>query len=183
IDEMRKIMSDDVTVALDMGSFHIWHARYLHAFRPQQIMVTNGQQTLGVAMPWAIAATIARPDDTVISVSGDGGFHFSSQELETAVRLGSNFVHVIWRDGHYNMVEFQEELKYNRVSGIEFGPIDSVEFAQAHGAKGIAVQSPDEIAAALQEAIATPGPVIVDIPVDYSHNGELAQQLLADQIV
>ncbi len=183
IEEMRKIMTPETTLALDMGSFHIWHARYLHAFRPNQMIFSNGQQTLGVAMPWAIATTIARPDDTVISVSGDGGFHFSSQELETAVRLGCNFVHVIWRDGHYNMVEFQEELKYDRTSGVAFGPIDTVEFAKAHGAVAIAVTDVDEIGPALQEAIGTPGPVIIDIPVDYSHNSELAQQLLPNQIV
>ncbi|MDA9912852.1 acetolactate synthase AlsS [Candidatus Nanopelagicales bacterium] len=183
IEEMRKIMTPGTTVALDMGSFHIWNARYLHAFRPNQIMVTNGQQTLGVAMPWTIAVTLARPDDTVISVSGDGGFHFSSQELETAVRLGCNFTHIVWRDGHYNMFQFQEQLKYGRDSGVSFGPIDNVAFAKAHGATGLAVENTQGIAATLAKAINTPGPTIVEIPVDYSHHQELAQQLLADQIV
>ena len=181
--EMRKFLNESTTFALDMGSFHIWLARYLPAFRPNQLMVSNGQQTLGVSLPWGIAACLARPNDTVISVSGDGGFHFSSQDLETAVRLKCNLVHVIWRDGHYNMVEFQEQMKYNRTSGISFGPIDSVAFAQAHGATGIAVESADDIESAIREAISTPGPTIVDIPVDYSHNVDLAEHVIAERII
>jgi len=102
-----------------MGSFHIWHARYLQVFQPRQMLISNGQQTLGVALPWAIAACLARPGQKVISVSGDGGFHYSSVELETAVRLKCNLVHVIWRDGFYDMVRFQQKLKYGRRSGAD----------------------------------------------------------------
>jgi acetolactate synthase I/II/III large subunit len=84
ISDLQPFLGDDVTLALDMGSFHIWHARYLYSFRPRQMMISNGQQTLGVALPWAIAACLARPRDKIISVSGDGGFLFSGAELETA---------------------------------------------------------------------------------------------------
>lgn len=66
-------------------------------------MFSNGQQTLGVALPWAIAACLANPGGKVISVSGDGGFLFSAVELETAVRLNCDFVHLVWIDGSYNM--------------------------------------------------------------------------------
>jgi acetolactate synthase-1/2/3 large subunit len=100
ISELQPFLSDDVTFALDMGSFPIWHARYLYSFRLRQMMVSNGQQTLGVALPWAIAACLARPHDKVMPVSGDGGFLFSGGELETAVRLNCPFVHMIWRDSH-----------------------------------------------------------------------------------
>src|ERR1700710_2631726 len=67
---------------------------------------------LGVALPWAIAATLVRPNEKVLSISGDGGFLFSAMELETAVRLKSHLVHMIWIDGTYNMVAVQEEKKY-----------------------------------------------------------------------
>ncbi|MBT9067013.1 thiamine pyrophosphate-dependent enzyme, partial [Lactobacillus delbrueckii subsp. bulgaricus] len=80
------------------------------------LLFSNGMQTLGVALPWAISAALVRPKTKVISVSGDGGFLFSAQELETAVRLKLPIVHIIWNDGHYNMVEFQEEMKYGRSS-------------------------------------------------------------------
>jgi acetolactate synthase-1/2/3 large subunit len=183
ISELQPFIADDVTLALDMGSFHIWHARYLESFRPRQLLISNGQQTLGVAMPWAIAACLARPGEKVLSVSGDGGFLYSAVELETAVRLGCNFVHMIWRDGRYDMVAFQEQLKYGRTSGVDFGPVDTVKFAEAFGATGFAIQSPDELAPTLRKAMETPGPVLIDIPVDYRHNADLGRNLHPDVIV
>jgi acetolactate synthase I/II/III large subunit len=183
ISDLQPFLSDDVTFALDMGSVHIWHLRYLYSFRPGQMMITNGQQTLGVGLPWAIAACLARPRDKVISVSGDGGFLFSGEELETAVRLKCNFVHMIWRDGHYDMVAFQERMKYGRTSGCDFGPVDTVKYAEAFGAKGFAIKSPDEFAPTLRKALDMAGPVLIDIPVDYSHNLELGEQMHPDVIV
>jgi acetolactate synthase-1/2/3 large subunit len=176
-------LSDDVTLALDMGSFHIWHARYLYSFRPRQMLISNGQQTLGVALPWAIAACLARPRDKVISVSGDGGFLFSSAELETAVRLNCHFVHIIWRDGHYDMVAFQERMKYGRTSGCDFGPVDTVKYAEAFGAKGFAIKSPNDLTPTLRKAMDLPGPILIDIWVDYSHNLELGKWMHPDVIV
>jgi acetolactate synthase I/II/III large subunit len=107
VQSMQELLSDDMTLCLDMGSFHIWLARYLYSFRARQILMTNGQQTLGVGLPWAIAACLVRPSDKVISISGDGGFLFSAMELETAVRLKCNLVHMVWIDGTYDMVAFQ----------------------------------------------------------------------------
>lgn len=181
--DLQSVVRDDVTLCLDMGSFHIWIARYLQVFRPRQMMISNGQQTLGVALPWAIAASLVRPTEKVISVSGDGGFHFSSVELETAVRLGCNLVHVIWRDGHYDMVRFQEEMKYGRRSGTDFGPIDTVRFAEAAGAQGFAVERAEDFLPVLRRAMEMPGPVLIDVPVDYSHNRALGETVLAQALV
>ena len=172
-----------MTLCLDMGSFHIWHARYLHVFQPRQMLISNGQQTLGVALPWAIAACLSRPGQKVISVSGDGGFHYSSVELETAVRLKCDFVHVIWKDGTYDMVAFQQMLKYGRPSGIDFGPVDNVKFAEAMGATGFRVEQPEAFAPTLRKAMEIPGPVIVEVPVDYSHNRELGHQIRSETII
>jgi thiamine pyrophosphate-dependent acetolactate synthase large subunit-like protein len=69
------------------SGLHLWMARHLYSFRARQILISNGQQTLGVALPWGIAATLVRPNEKVLSISGDGGFLFSAMELETAVRL------------------------------------------------------------------------------------------------
>jgi acetolactate synthase I/II/III large subunit len=104
VHDLQQFVSDDITVCLDMGSFHLWIARHLYSFRPRQVLISNGQQTLGVALPWAIAASIVRPHEKVLSISGDGGFLYSSMELETAVRLKTNIVHMIWIDGSYDMV-------------------------------------------------------------------------------
>lgn len=106
---MQDIVNNDVTLTVDMGSFHIWIARYLYSFRARQVMISNGQQTMGVALPWAIGARLVNPGRKVVSVSGDGGFLQSSMELETAVRLKANILHIVWVDNAYNMVAIQEE--------------------------------------------------------------------------
>ncbi len=105
-------VTPDVTVCADTGSFGLWLSRYLQSFEARQYLVSNGQQTLGTALPWAIAASLVRPSEKILSISGDGGFLFSAMELETAVRLKFHFVHMIWIDGSYNMVGIQEEEKY-----------------------------------------------------------------------
>jgi acetolactate synthase-1/2/3 large subunit len=168
--ELQKVMNTDMTICLDMGSFYLWLARHLYSFRARQLLITNGQQTLGVALPWAIAATLVRPDEKVISISGDGGFLFSAMELETAVRLNSHLVHMIWIDGTYDMVAEQEVIKYGRESGIKFGPVDPVKYAEAFGATGLMIRTADEIAPVLRKALDMSGPVIIGVHVDYRDN-------------
>ena len=175
--ELQKLLTDDTTLCSDMGSFHIWLARHLYSFRTRQLLITNGQQTLGVGLPWAIAACLVRPTEKVISISGDGGFLFSAPELETAVRLKCNLVHIVWIDGSYDMVRFQEVAKYGRASGVDFGPVDLVKFAEAFGAKGMYINHPDQIAPTLQRALGVAGPVIVGVPVDYRENLQLTKDL------
>ena len=175
VHELQNVLNDDMTLCLDMGSFHIWLARHLYSFRVRQILISNGQQTLGVGLPWAIAACLVRPGDKVIAISGDGGFLFSAMELETAVRLKCNLVHLVWIDGAYDMVRFQEMAKYGRASGVEFGPVDVVPFAEAFGAKGLKIESADQIAPTLKRALAMEGPVVVGIPVDYRDNHRLME--------
>jgi acetolactate synthase-1/2/3 large subunit len=171
--EMQQFVGADTTVCLDMGSFHLWIAHHLYSFRPRQVLISNGQQTLGVALPWGIAASIVRPAEKVLSISGDGGFLFSAMELETAVRRKANTVHMIWVDGAYDMVGVQEKLKYGRTSGVDFGPIDYVKYAEAFGATGLSIRTPEDIIPTLKKAFDTPGPVLVGVHVDYRDNAKL----------
>jgi acetolactate synthase-1/2/3 large subunit len=182
VKELQSLLASDMTLCLDMGSFHIWLARYLYSFRPRQILMTNGQQTLGVGLPWAIAACLVRPNEKVISISGDGGFLYSAMELETAVRLKCNFVHLVWIDGAYDMVAFQEVAKYGRTSGVDFGPIDVVRFAEAFGAKGMQIQTPDQIAPTIKIALEMQGPVLIGVPVDYRDNHKLMEVVHVDAL-
>ncbi|EMH4163266.1 acetolactate synthase AlsS [Pluralibacter gergoviae] len=180
---MQDIVNSDVTLTVDMGSFHIWIARYLYSFRARQVMISNGQQTMGVALPWAIGAWLVNPGRKVVSVSGDGGFLQSSMELETAVRLKANVLHIVWVDNAYNMVAIQEEKKYQRLSGVEFGPVDFKVYAEAFGAKGFAVESADALEPTLRAAMDVDGPAVVAIPVDYSDNPLLMGQLHLSQLL
>lgn len=183
LDVIRALQShitDDMTVTTDVGSHYIWMARHFKSYVARHFLISNGMQTLGVGLPWAMAAAMVRPQAKAVSVSGDGGFFFSAMELETAVRLKLNTVHIVWNDNaHYDMVKFQEEMKYDGQSaGVDFGPIDIVKYAQSFGAKGLRVTSPHQLDAIFDEAFATNGPVVVDVPVDYSHNAELGMNLL-----
>ncbi|ATZ93169.1 acetolactate synthase AlsS [Dickeya fangzhongdai] len=180
---MQDLVNKDVTLCVDMGSFHIWLARYLYSFRARQVLMTNGQQTMGVALPWAIAAALVNPQQKVVSVSGDGGFMQSSMELETAVRLKSNILHIIWVDNAYNMVEIQEEKKYHRASGVKFGPIDFKAYAEAFGAKGFAVESAVELVPKLWQAMDVDGPAVIAIPVDYSDNHYLMENVNISHLI
>ncbi|KRL05607.1 acetolactate synthase [Liquorilactobacillus oeni DSM 19972] len=182
IQELQEHVKDDMTVTVDVGSFYIWMARHFRSYEPRHLLFSNGMQTLGVALPWAIAAALIRPKTQIVSVSGDGGFLFSSQDLETAVRLHLNIVHIIWNDGNYDMVKFQEEMKYGVSAGVKFGPVDFAKYAESFGAKGLRVNKASELKSVLDEAFATKGPVVVDVPVDYSFNQELGKQILEDQL-
>lgn len=181
IKTIRDLIDDDVTVTVDVGSLYIYMARYFRSYAPRHLLFSNGMQTLGVALPWAIAAALVRPGKKVISMAGDGGFLFSGQELETAVRLKAPIVQLIWNDGSYDMVKFQQVSKYGKEAAVDLGPVDFVKYAESMGAKGYRVTSPHELEAVLQQAMQEEGPVIVDIPVDYSNNGKLMAQLLPDQ--
>ena len=182
INTMQKTLTDDTTVTVDVGSHYIWMARKFRSYNPRHLLFSNGMQTLGVALPWAIAAALVRPNTQVVSVAGDGGFLFSGQDLETAVRKKLNIIQLIWNDGKYNMVEFREEMKYKRAAGVAFGPVDYVKYAESFGAKGIRVTSPEELEAAIKEGYETEGPVLIDIPVNYKDNIKLSTNMLPDSL-
>ncbi|MDZ7578108.1 MAG: acetolactate synthase AlsS [Candidatus Nanopelagicales bacterium] len=176
VSQLRLAAPLDSVVACDVGSNYIWMARHFRAGGPNQLLFSNGQQTLGVALPWAMAASFL--GYRAVSVSGDGGFLFSGVELETAVRNGLNLVHVVMRDEAYDMVAFQEVMKYGRTSGTQLGYYDVVGFAQAFGATGLRVESEDQLPEVFEAAFNTPGVVVVDVPVNYEHNADLAGSLL-----
>ncbi|MDR2834408.1 MAG: acetolactate synthase AlsS [Streptococcaceae bacterium] len=177
----QSVVKDDETVTVDVGSLYIWMARYFKSYEPRHLLFSNGMQTLGVALPWAITAALLRPGKKVYSHSGDGGFLFTGQELETAVRLNLPIVHIIWNDGHYDMVKFQEEMKYGRSSAVDFGYVDYVKYAESMGAKGIRVHSKEELKEVLENIPDTTGPIMIDVSLDYSDNSKLADRLLLEE--
>jgi acetolactate synthase I/II/III large subunit len=175
---LRELVDDNTVVACDMGSNHIWMVRHFFDYEPHKLLVSNGQQTLGVGIPWAMAAAFTYPGKKAIASVGDGGFLYSSMELETAVRQKLNITVLVYRDGGYNMVAFGQMLKFGRTSGVDFGNPDLVKYAESFGGIGMRVNSPEELKSTLRKAIETPGVVVVDIPVDYSKNVEIGQHVL-----
>jgi acetolactate synthase-1/2/3 large subunit len=177
---LRSLVDDDTVIASDMGSHHIWMARHFFEFEPRKLLVSNGQQTLGVGIPWAMAASLTWPAKKVVAVVGDGGFLYSSMELETAVRLKLNITVIVFRDGGYNMVAFQQKLIYGRSSGTDFGNPDLVRYAESLGCVGLRVDTPDDLLPTLRKALETPGVVVLDIPTDYSRNVEIGQHVIPE---
>lgn len=170
---LGQVVGDDAVVTCDVGSHYIWMARAFLRYQPRRLLFSDGQQTLGVALPWAISASLMRPHEKVVSVSGDGGFLFSAMELETAVRLKSNLVHFVWRDNSYDMVKIQMQAKYGRSFGVELGCPDLVAFAESFGVKGLRITNDDDILPVMKKAMAMEGPVLVDVPIDYADNAAL----------
>ncbi len=173
IQQLTDAINDDTMVISDIGTHYMWLARYFFTHQPHHLLFSNGQQTLGVALPWAIATKLVVPKRQVISISGDGGFLFSSMELETAVRLKLNLIHFVWCDHHYNMVQEQQLIKYKRDYGVQFGAIDIVKYAESFGAVGVKLGNNHTIKNILKEAAERKMPTLIEVPIDYSDNKEL----------
>ena len=181
---LQQNVSKDITVISDVGTVYIWMMRFFFAYEPRRLLCSNGQQTLGVGLPWAIAASLVQQppcSQKVVSLSGDGGFMFSSQEMSTAVLQKCNITHFIWNDEAYNMVEFQEEMKYGRSSGIKLGGVDFVKLADSFGARGYRINDSSEVERVMKDALAFEGVSLVDVKIDYSGVSELAKQLIPEE--
>lgn len=173
--DLRQTIGDDVTVTCDVGAHEIWMARYFFSYEPRRLLFSMGHQTMGVALPWAVGAALARPGERVVSVSGDGSFMMTCMELETAVRLKLPIVHVIWRDGTLNLIQQLQLRDYGRTFGAAFNDPDFVKLGEAFGAAAFRITEPAQIVPTLKKALAVGGPALIDMPVDYSDNAELVR--------
>lgn len=177
VNKLRHQVTDDTMIVCDIGTIYMWMARYFLSYEPHHLLFSNGQQTLGVALPWAMGVRFAYPNKKIISMSGDGGFLFSAMELENAVRQKQHFIHFVWRDGSYNMVKEQELMKYHREAGVEFGRVNLIDFANAFGAKGYELNNIDDFESVLEDASTQSTPVLIDVAIDYSDNPGLFESL------
>ncbi len=175
--DVGEVIGDDVTVACDVGAHQIWTARYFFRYAPRRLFFSMGQQTMGVGLPWAIGAALARPGGPAVSISGDGSFLMTCMELETAVRLKLPTVHLVWRDGSYNLVGLLALREYGREVGTHFGPTDFVTLAQSFGAAGFRVDHADRFRPTLERALTLGSPAVIEIAVDYRENLPLVQPM------
>jgi acetolactate synthase-1/2/3 large subunit len=175
--DLRAQMARDDILISDVGTHKLWIARTYQAYEPNTVLISNGFAAMGFALPAAVSAKLVHPERNVVAVSGDGGFLMNCQELETARRLGLAIVNVIFRDGGYNLIQWKQQTHLGRESGVTFGNPDFVELARAFGAKGYRVESARQLSPILAEALAQPGPSIIDVPVDYGENAKLTARL------
>ncbi|MDO8611257.1 MAG: acetolactate synthase large subunit [Dehalococcoidia bacterium] len=177
VSDMRRILSEDDILISDVGAHKLWIARLFPAERPNTVIISNGFATMGIGVPGGIAAKLAQPERRVIIATGDGGFLMNVQELETARRLGTPFVTIVWVDGGYGSIRWKQEQSFGRTFGVDFGNPDIVKLAEAFGLTGFAVQRADDFAPALERALALDQPSVIAVPVDYSENVRLTETL------
>ena len=175
--DLRQVLAPDDIVISDVGAHEMWTARLYEAERPNTCIISNGFASMGIGVPGAIAAKLARPECTAVTITGDAGFLMNCQEIETALRIGTPIIILIWNDSEYGLIHWHQQRHFGRPSHIAFDNPDFVMFAESFGAKGYRVESADELVPTLKQAIADDTVVIIDCPVDYSENMKLTEKL------
>lgn len=179
IQDIQEVLSPDDILVSDVGAHKLWIGRQYQAAKPNQCIISNGLASMGMGLPGAIGAKLACPDKKVLAICGDGAFIMSLAEFETAVRLQLPVVIMIWRDGRYAAIEWEQQNKLGRSSGVQFDNPDFMVLAKAYGAKGYKVEQASELPEILQKAFSENGPVLVECPVDYTENFRLSERLRA----
>jgi acetolactate synthase-1/2/3 large subunit len=175
--DLRQVLGPDDVVISDVGAHKMWMARMYPAERPNTCIISNGFASMAIGIPGAIAAKLVRPDHTAVTVTGDAGFLMNSQEIETALRIGTPIVILIWTDSQYGLIKWHQLRRFGRPSSIDFNNPDFVKYAESFGAKGYRVESAAELVPTLERAIADQTVVLIDCPVDYSENMKLTEKL------
>ncbi|MFT5658640.1 MAG: acetolactate synthase-1/2/3 large subunit [Gammaproteobacteria bacterium] len=175
--DIRKALAHDDIVVSDVGAHKMWMARMYQAERPNTCIISNGFASMGIGVPGAIAAKLAYPDQTALTVTGDAGFLMNSQEIETALRIGTAIIILIWNDSKYGLIKWHQDRRFGRDTQIEFNNPDFVKYAESFGAKGYRIESADELLPTIKQAIADDTVVLIDCPVDYSENMKLTEKL------
>jgi acetolactate synthase-1/2/3 large subunit len=175
--DVREVLGPEDIAICDVGAHKMWMSRMYRAERPNTCIISNGFAAMGIAVPGALAAKLAYPGRRVIAVTGDAGFMMNSQEIETALRMRTPFVILIWNDSEYGLITWHQLRHFGRPSHIAFRNPDFVKYAESFGAKGYRVESAADLVPTLAKAFADDTVVIVDCPVDYSENMKLTRRL------
>jgi pyruvate dehydrogenase (quinone)/pyruvate oxidase len=165
--ELGKRLKDNAIVCGDSGTNTVWWARYIPAKRGQMHSVSGMLASMGCGLTYALAAQIAYPERQVIAFVGDGGFAMLMAEFATAVKYQLPIKVVIIKNDTLGQIKWEQMVFLgNPEYGVELHPIDFAAFAKACGATGFSVNDPAECGRILDQALATPGPVIVEAVVD-----------------
>jgi acetolactate synthase-1/2/3 large subunit len=181
--EIRQVLGREDILVSDVGMHKLWIGRMFPAHEPGTVLIANGLAGMGFALPTAIGAKLVHPDRHVIAVHGDAGFLMNSQELETAVRLHTPVVNVVWENAQFGSIRWKQDNKFGRHFGVDFTNPDFVKLAEAFGCPAWRLERPEQLGERLRQALALDLPSLIVVPIDYSLDitlsGELGRETVA----
>ncbi|WP_375490143.1 acetolactate synthase large subunit [uncultured Jatrophihabitans sp.] len=175
--DTRAALGREDIVLVDTGALKMWMARLYPTYEPNTCLISNGLSTMAWTVPGAIAAKIARPQAKVLVATGDGAFLMNSQEIETALRVGTPMVILIWVDDAYGLISWKMDLEIGHNVETGFGNPDFVAYAESFGATGYRITSAEELLPTLRTALDADTVSVIACPVDYSANRDLIASL------
>ena len=172
IQALYEVTGGNAILTSDVGQHQMWTAQHFHFPGPRRWINSGGLGTMGFGLPSAIGAKVAKPDELVVCVAGDGSLVMTCQELATAVEHDIDVKVFIMNNGYLGMVRQWQELFWDkRYSSVDMGSSpDWVKLAEAFGARGMRVEADAEVEDAMREAIETEGPVVLDVRVRKEEN-------------
>jgi acetolactate synthase I/II/III large subunit len=175
--EIRQALGRRDILISDVGLHKLWIARMFPAHEPDTVFIANGLAGMGIALPTAIAAKLVRPDCHVVTVNGDGGFLMNVQELETAVRLRTAVVNVIWENSEFGSITWKQDKKFGRHFGTRFTNPDFVRLADAFGMPAWRCEEVEDLGRRLRHALTLDVPSLIVVPIDYSLDVSISEEL------
>jgi acetolactate synthase I/II/III large subunit len=175
--EIRQALGPRDILVSDVGLHKLWIARMFPAHEPDTVFIANGLAGMGIALPTAIAAKLVHPERKVVTVNGDGGFLMNVQELETAVRLRTPIVNVIWENRQYGSIVWKQDKKFGRHFGTDFSNPDFVALAGAFGMPAWRIEAVGDFGPALRRALDLDLPSLIVLPIDYSPDVAISHEL------
>jgi acetolactate synthase I/II/III large subunit len=175
--EIRQALGREDILISDVGLHKLWIGRMFPAYEPNTVLIANGLAGMGFAVPAAIGAKLVHPDRNVVTVNGDGGFLMNCQELETAVRLKTPIVNVIWENNQYGSIVWKQDKKFGTHFGTDFTNPDFVKLAEGFGMPAWRCGSADEFGERLRQALGLDMPSLIVLPIDYSIDVAISEEL------
>ena len=175
--DAREVLGPDDILLSDVGAHKMWIARYYHSHNPNTCLIPNGFCSMGFALPGAIAANMVYPDRRVLGIAGDAGFLMNVQEMETAKRLNSNIVIMVWEDHEYGLIAWKQQNEFGKHTDLSFQNPDWELLAKSFGWNGYLVENSKVLKSTLETAFNDGAPSLVVVPIDYRENMLLTKRL------
>jgi acetolactate synthase-1/2/3 large subunit len=181
--EIRQALGRHDVLISDVGLHKLWIGRMFPAHEPNTVLIANGLAGMGFAIPCGIAAKLVHPQRNVVTVSGDGGALMNIQELETATRLRTPVVNVIWENQQFGSIVWKQDKKFGRHFGTDFTNPDFVALAESFGLPAWRCERSDDFGARLRHALTLDVPSVIVLPIDYSIDVAISEELGTETVI